>query len=70
MVGVGSAVGMFNVGDSVVATDLTAQPALNGIVGKVTGFDKASQRYIVKLASTEAPVKLKGGYLCLSVFHA
>ena len=59
VVGTGSTMCTFNTGDAVVAVDLTAQPALNGTVGKVTGYDTASQGYVVRFASADAPVKLK-----------
>ena len=69
-VGTGSVSGTFRVGDSVVAADLSAQPELNGNIGKITGFDTVSQRYMVKFASAGAPVKLKAENLRQSIFTA
>ena len=67
-VGTSSTMGTFNVGDSVVAAYLAAQPALNGTIGKVTGFDTASRFYMVKFVATDTAVKLKACNLRLSIF--
>ena len=54
-------------GQAVVAHSLS-RSELNGQIGTIVGFDAPSGRYLVKLASGSAPVKLKDVNLRLSIF--
>ena len=61
---------MFSVGQVVVIDGLVGRADLNGQIGKVSGYDLGSRRFMVVPPSGEAAVKVRAENLRLSIFNS